>query len=288
MPGHDEVGVPRDEEQPLRLVAPRFELVELRDQHRRIDDAAGADRAPLPGDDARRDLPDLVGLVSDDDRVAGVRAALVAADEIGVLREEVDDLSLPFVAPLRADDDGRGHARQSCRSWAPSDRRRGEVALFQRNRIDGRHGRKPRRGARPLDAASRADDDVGRAAEPTESCEERERRGRCHPPDDEGRCRPNAPRRARRARSVRRCRRHSRPSSRTRRRSHAARSRRPGGDRRSAPGSVTPIVAVTTRSAARAGQNEPASPMHDGGGRLHRSGRESTTSCAVRSSATRT
>ena len=46
--------------------------------------------------------------------MARVRATLVAADEIGVLREQVDDLSLPLVAPLRADDDGRGHARQSC------------------------------------------------------------------------------------------------------------------------------------------------------------------------------
>ena len=64
----------------------------------------------------RRNLPDLVGLVADDDRVAGVRTALVAADEIGVLREEVDDLSLPFVAPLRADDDGRGHVPHCCTS----------------------------------------------------------------------------------------------------------------------------------------------------------------------------
>ena len=47
----------------------------------------------------------------DDDRVPGVRAALVAADEVGVLGEQVDDLALALVAPLRADDDGRRHAR---------------------------------------------------------------------------------------------------------------------------------------------------------------------------------
>ncbi len=101
-----------------------------------IDDAARTDRAPLARDDARRDLADLVRLVADDDRVAGVRTALVAADEIGVLREQVDDLPLPLVAPLRTDDDGRRHARQSCRSRRPSDTRRGRRKLAP-----------PRRGA---------------------------------------------------------------------------------------------------------------------------------------------
>ena len=114
VPRHDEVGVAGNEQQALRLVPARLELVELRDQNAGIDDAAGADRAALARDDAGRDLPDLVGLVAHDDGVAGVRSTLVAADEIRVLREQVDDLSLPLVAPLRADDDGRGHARQSC------------------------------------------------------------------------------------------------------------------------------------------------------------------------------
>jgi hypothetical protein len=44
-----------------------------------------------------------------DDRVARVRAALVAADEFGALGEQVDDLALALVAPLRADDHGGGH-----------------------------------------------------------------------------------------------------------------------------------------------------------------------------------
>ena len=63
----------------------------------------------LPRDDPARERADLVRLVADDDRVPCVRAALVAADEIRVLREQVDDLALAFVAPLRADDDGRWH-----------------------------------------------------------------------------------------------------------------------------------------------------------------------------------
>ena len=37
--------------------------------------------------------------------VAGVGAALVAHDDVGLLGEDVDDLALAFVAPLGADDD---------------------------------------------------------------------------------------------------------------------------------------------------------------------------------------
>ena len=80
-----------------------------RDEHLRIDDAAAAEDGDLAREDARRDLADLVRLAAEDDRVAGVRAALVAAHEVGILREQVDDLPLALVSPLRPDDDGRRH-----------------------------------------------------------------------------------------------------------------------------------------------------------------------------------
>ena len=48
-------------------------------------------------------------LVADDDRVAGVVAALVAGDDVEPLGQQVDDLALALVAPLGADDDGAGH-----------------------------------------------------------------------------------------------------------------------------------------------------------------------------------
>ena len=48
--------------------------------------------------------------LADDDRVPGVRPALVTADHISLLRKQVDDLALALVTPLRADDDGRWHA----------------------------------------------------------------------------------------------------------------------------------------------------------------------------------
>ena len=114
VPRHDQVGVARDADLVGRATALR-EIVELGDQHLRVDDAAVADHARLAADDPARECADLVRLVADDDRVAGVRAALVAADDVGVLGEQVDDLALPLVTPLRADDDGRRHGRRSMR-----------------------------------------------------------------------------------------------------------------------------------------------------------------------------
>jgi hypothetical protein len=92
----------------------RLEVVELRDENPRVDHAAGSYRAPLATDDAAGDLADLVRLVTDDDRVPCVRPALVAAHEVGVLREQVDDLPLALVAPLGADNDDGGHEAECC------------------------------------------------------------------------------------------------------------------------------------------------------------------------------
>ena len=108
VPGHDQVRVARDPER-LRGDAPALEVVDLLQQHARVDDAAGAEDAHLPGEDARGQVPELERLAVDDDGVARVRPALVAADEVRLLREQVDDLAFPLVAPLRADDHGRGH-----------------------------------------------------------------------------------------------------------------------------------------------------------------------------------
>src|SRR4029079_8934733 len=65
----------------------------------------------LAAHDPARQRADLVRLAADDDRVPRGLPALVAAHDVGVLREQVDDLPLPFVAPLRPDDDGRRHPR---------------------------------------------------------------------------------------------------------------------------------------------------------------------------------
>src|SRR5207248_6011024 len=127
VPRHDQVGVAREVDL-VGWMASSFELVELGDQHLGIDDATVADDTRLAADDPARQGPDLVRLVTDDDRVAGVRAALIAADDVGVLGEQVDDLALPLVAPLRAHDDSGGHVDEVCRRPRPPrvrDSRRG-------------------------------------------------------------------------------------------------------------------------------------------------------------------
>ncbi len=46
----------------------------------------------------------------------GVWAALVAADEVRVEGQQVDDLALAFVSPLRTDDHSCGHEPESARA----------------------------------------------------------------------------------------------------------------------------------------------------------------------------
>jgi hypothetical protein len=41
-------------------------------------------------------------VVANDHRMTGVGAALVTHDEIGALREDIDDLALPLIPPLRS------------------------------------------------------------------------------------------------------------------------------------------------------------------------------------------
>ena len=79
------------------------EAVDLADEMPGIEDDAVADDAELAGaHDARRQKRQLVGLVADDERVAGIVAALEAHDDVGALAEPVDDLALALVAPLGA------------------------------------------------------------------------------------------------------------------------------------------------------------------------------------------
>src|SRR5437763_273417 len=83
------------------LPAHRFDLVE---QGPGIDDDAVADDRQLSrADDTGWQQAQLVFDIADDERVAGVGAALKPHDDIGALRQPVDDLALALVAPLSAD-----------------------------------------------------------------------------------------------------------------------------------------------------------------------------------------
>src|SRR5215211_7911074 len=80
VPRHDHVRVSRDAKAVGRDPA-RLEIVELLDEDGRVDDAACADHALPAPKDAGRHVPQLVGLAVGDDRVTGVRPAVVAADD---------------------------------------------------------------------------------------------------------------------------------------------------------------------------------------------------------------
>ena len=87
-----------------------LQLRDLIEEGLRIEHHAVADHRELGGPQhARRQQRQLVGFAVDDQRMAGIVAALEAHDDVGLLRQPVDDLALPFVAPLGADDDDIGH-----------------------------------------------------------------------------------------------------------------------------------------------------------------------------------
>ncbi len=86
------------------------QLGDFIEERLRIDHHAVADDRKLGRpQDARRQQRQLVGFAVDDQRVAGIVAALEAHDDVSLLRQPVDDLALPLVAPLGADDDNIGH-----------------------------------------------------------------------------------------------------------------------------------------------------------------------------------
>ena len=86
--------------------------LDLADEEMRIDDDAIADDRELARPhDAGGQQRELIGLAVDDQRMAGVVAALEAHHDIGLEREPVDDLAFAFVAPLGADHDHIRHGR---------------------------------------------------------------------------------------------------------------------------------------------------------------------------------
>ncbi len=88
----------------------RAEPADLLEQRARIEHHAVADHRQLAGPHhAGRQQRELVGGAVDDQRVAGIVAALEAHHDVGLLGEPVDDLALAFVAPLGADHDHIRH-----------------------------------------------------------------------------------------------------------------------------------------------------------------------------------
>jgi hypothetical protein len=84
--------------------------LDLGPQRPGIEDDSVADDGKGAADDSRGEQRELVGLLADDERVAGIVAALESRDDVGPARQPVDDLALPLVAPLDSDDGDVGHA----------------------------------------------------------------------------------------------------------------------------------------------------------------------------------
>src|SRR5271165_2967766 len=102
----DDVRAIADGELPGDVDARTLQLFHLFDQRRGVDYHAVADHRlnARPQDAARNQLENEL-LRTDEYRVAGVVAALVASHHRKLLREQVDDLPLALVAPLRAEYD---------------------------------------------------------------------------------------------------------------------------------------------------------------------------------------
>ncbi len=93
-----------DEHAALPANALLGERIELAEQRLRVDHhPAAQDDGRVLVEDAGGHQVELVGLLAFDDRVPGVRPAGVAYDHARLFGEVVDDLALPFVAPLGAD-----------------------------------------------------------------------------------------------------------------------------------------------------------------------------------------
>jgi hypothetical protein len=88
----------------------------------RVDHHAVADDGELARtDDARGQQRQLVADTVDDQRVAGIVAALEADHHIGAFRQPVDNLAFSLVAPLRPDDNHIGHETpwKTASRWRP-------------------------------------------------------------------------------------------------------------------------------------------------------------------------
>ena len=95
---------------------------------------------------AGRQQPELEGDAVDDQRVAGIVAALEAHDDVGLFGQPVDDLALALVAPLRPDDHHIGHSNDfpAPAPWTLTPDAAGQVHLRIK---EARPGGKAQRGA---------------------------------------------------------------------------------------------------------------------------------------------
>ncbi len=110
----------------------RLHALDLGQQRLRVDHHAVADDAEFFAHQPARQQRELVGLVADHQRVAGVVAALEAHHDVGAAGQPIDDFALALVAPLRADHrDVRHHTTSNegpASTWLQPSRRASAAA----------------------------------------------------------------------------------------------------------------------------------------------------------------
>src|SRR5260370_1140246 len=108
----DDVRVVADDEVIADRNTREAQAGDLFEEARRVnDDAVGNDGPDRRAKHARGQQRELERLAVGDDGVARVGAAVVADHEVVLLGEQIDDLALGLVAPLKADDTGASHER---------------------------------------------------------------------------------------------------------------------------------------------------------------------------------
>ena len=109
VPRHDDVRAVAHAEV-LDRVPALAQAVDLLEELSGVDDDAVPDHVEhVRPDDPAREEAERERVAPDLDRVARVRAAVEADDEVGLRRQDVDDLALPFISKLAANDGGPGH-----------------------------------------------------------------------------------------------------------------------------------------------------------------------------------
>src|SRR6185295_16071687 len=108
--GQDDVRREGDEEPPVHVDPLLDQRVPLLAERVAVDDDAVSDVAEGVGtEDPGRDQVEHERAIPHHDGVAGVRSALVAGHDVGLLAQEIDDLALALVTPLGADHDTARH-----------------------------------------------------------------------------------------------------------------------------------------------------------------------------------
>jgi hypothetical protein len=119
-----------------------LECLELLEEAGEVDDDAVAEEACAAGvDEPGGEEVEREGAAVGDDRVSGVVPARAARADVGVGGEDVDELALALVAPLRAEDDGDCQAPPVSRGSRA--REEGAPVMVRGVRADGVRGGGP-------------------------------------------------------------------------------------------------------------------------------------------------